>query len=79
MNLEWVIRAGHPETKDPGYRFKFKYDREVVQDLKQSVPHWRRSWDEEDKTWWVSEEYANVLSNMFGNFQAIIFQQGELF
>ena len=40
----------------PGYWLHFHYDEELIERLKQIVPASERTWDEDNKRWWVSED-----------------------
>lgn len=63
----------------PGWVLRFQYEAEVVEELKNATPHYNREWREETKEWWVSEDYAEELETLFGNFHALAFLQGKLF
>ena len=77
-NLTQCTKGGD-ENGRPGWHIKFEYDQETVETLKRSVPHTERSYFPFMKSWWVSEEYAGVLSKMFGNFDSLAYHQGKLF
>ena len=61
-----------------GFVIAFHYDQDVVEHLKRNIPHTHREWREDYKTWWVSVDYEEQLKQMFGNFEALINLQGEL-
>uniref|UniRef100_A0A6M3KNI4 Uncharacterized protein n=1 Tax=viral metagenome TaxID=1070528 RepID=A0A6M3KNI4_9ZZZZ len=69
---------GGSEDYRAGYILKFNYDVDAVEQLKKLVPHTHREWHPDAHFWWVSEEYENVLTKMFGNFEALTKWQGKL-
>jgi len=77
-NLAQCVRGGSKDGQS-GFIISFRYDQDLVEALKQSIPHTYREWREEDKTWWVSVEYEHILRNLFPNFEALIYLQGALF
>jgi len=77
MNLVRCIRAGDKDMRQ-GFAFSFFYDPDTVEELKRAIPHTEREWREESKTWWVSAEYESSLKRLFGNFEALVYLQGEL-
>jgi hypothetical protein len=77
-NLTQCSRGGD-EAGRPGWNIKFEYDQETVELLKKSIPHTHRAWYPVVKSWWVSEEYAGVLTKMFSNFDSLAYLQGTLF
>lgn len=76
-NLTQCIRGGSQDMK-AGFIISFNYDLELVEKLKHQIPHTHREWRENSKTWWISEQYENVLKEMFSNFYAQIYLQGKL-
>jgi len=78
MNLTQCIRGGDRDRRN-GFIIAFHYDQDVVENLKMAIPHTEREWREDSKTWWVSEEYNDVLQSLFGNFEALAFLQGKMF
>ncbi len=74
MNLTQCVRGGSQDGK-LGWLISFKYDAEVVQQLKQSIPHTDREWRPLDITWWISEAYAPTLADIFSNFEALSSQR----
>lgn len=78
-NLYWdVVRgkltacqeAGHSKDHRPGWMFNFKYDDEVREKLKASVPARDREWRPETSLWWVSKTYEHILAGLFPCFKA---------
>lgn len=63
----------------PGWVIGFNYDADVVESLKNQIPHTEREWREKEKRWWVSEEYMDELKLLFANFEALALWQGKLF
>ena len=78
MNLTQCIRGGSQDRRN-GFIIAFHYDSDVVESLKLSIPHTEREWREDSKTWWVSSNYEHKLKALFGNFEALIYWQGNLF
>ena len=76
-NLTECIKAGSGDSC-PGWLIKFKYDQDIVESLKTTIPHTKREWREETKQWWVSEDYAEQLKALFSNFYALAFLQARL-
>ena len=62
---------------NPGWRIQFDYDPDLVEALKGQVPHTERKWNPEEKYWWVSDKYLNVLKQLFSNMEAFS-AQGKL-
>lgn len=54
----------------PGWRFAFRYDEDAIAALKAAVPSPYREWDEDEKRWWVSDEYVPELRRIFPGFEA---------
>ena len=77
-NLTQCIKGGSLEGES-GWLIKFEYNVELIEELKRAIPHIHREWREDSKTWWVSEEYNDVLKSLFGNFEALAFLQGKMF
>uniref|UniRef100_A0A6M3KEC3 Uncharacterized protein n=1 Tax=viral metagenome TaxID=1070528 RepID=A0A6M3KEC3_9ZZZZ len=77
-NLTQCIRGGSKEGRN-GFLIAFHYDEDVVESLKQHIPHTEREWREDSKTWWISVQYETVLKRYFGNFEALVYLQGSLF
>ncbi len=76
--LTMCIKAGSKDGR-PGYLLGFDYSAEAVEALKRTVPHTNREWREEEKVWWVAQEYDTQLCELFGNFYALAHLQGSLF
>lgn len=77
-NLISCIKGGS-QDRQAGYLITFKYDEELIETLKNSIPHTEREWREESKTWWVSENYECILNTLFKNFYALVYQQAKMF
>ena len=78
MNLRTCVKGGDSDGR-PGWRIQFDYEPKIVERLKAAVYHQDRTWDPETKTWWISENYEDVLEGLFGNFYALAKCQGTLF
>ena len=78
MNLSTCIKAGSRDG-EAGYLIGFAYDREIVEQLKQQIPHTYREWHPNENVWWISIEYEAVLIRLFKNFYALAHLQGSLF
>ena len=76
--LKQCIKGGSL-SRQPGYLIAFDYDIETIEALKRAVPHTHREWREQEKVWWVAQEYETVLNNIFPNFNALAHLQGSLF
>jgi len=76
--LTSCIKGGSDDQR-PGWLLQFQYDKNVVEALKAAVPHTEREWRPEALTWWVSEEHADAMKQLFTNFEALAFLQGRLF
>jgi len=77
MNLSECIKAGDEDMRE-GYMIAFKYDEELIESLKSSIPHTERRYYPESKHWWVSISYESVLDKLFTNFDALAHKQGRL-
>lgn len=77
MNLTSCIKGGSSE-RQPGWLIEFNYDMEFILELKKQIPHTGREWNPDTKTWWVSEDYEDVLTEKFGDFYAFAKLQGTL-
>jgi len=75
--LTECIKGGYGDMR-VGWLLKFNYDIDAVEYLKRMIPHTARNWNDETKTWWVSESYSDVIKDIFGNFEALAFLQGKL-
>ena len=58
------IRGGSIDKK-PGWIIQFPYDPDKVEEIKSKIPHIYREWREESKTWWIYEDYENVIEEVF--------------
>src|SRR6266481_2573203 len=45
-----------------GFTVRFRYDPDVVELIKRTVPGYARSWTRTDKTWFVTADYARLLA-----------------
>ena len=77
-NLTQCVKGGDANGR-PGWLIKFEYDAEIVEAVKKSIPHTEREWYPFSRTWWVSEQYAPVMSRIFSNFDSLAYLQGNLF
>lgn len=69
---------GGSSKGESGYWLGFDYDVDFIEHLKNQIPHTHREWNKDIKLWWVSEDYDELLQSLFGNFYALIHQQGVL-
>ena len=76
--LKTCIKGGSIEGR-PGWLIQFDYNPEIIEALKQAIPHTSREWREETKTWWISEEYSDTLKSLFRNFEALAYLQSRMF
>ncbi len=76
-NLRQCIRGGS-KTGRAGYLITFDYDEELVETLKHLIPHTEREWRQDDKVWWISITFEEVLKSLFHNFEALAHWQGRL-
>jgi len=53
-----------------GWRIKFDYDPELIEELKASINYMEREWIKASKEWWISEEAESTLERLFPNFKA---------
>jgi len=77
-SLTQCIKAGDSNGR-PGWLIRFNYDRDLIEQLKTSVPHTEREWHPDSSEWWISEIYNDSLKGLFGNFEALAFLQGKMF
>jgi len=78
MNLTQCIRGGSQDMRN-GFIIAFRYDQDVIENIKMAIPHTEREWREDSKTWWVSIVYEDFLKKQFSNFEALVYLQGSLF
>lgn len=52
----------------PGFLLWLPYDEENVRRLKAMVPSWGREWHEDNKTWWIHRDFANVIDDLYPGF-----------
>ena len=76
-NLTQCVRGGSIDNR-PGFVIAFYYNTGLIETLKARVPHYDREWRELSRTWWVAEEYAGVLEEMFRNFRTLIYNQTRM-
>lgn len=76
-NLTQCIKGGSADSK-LGWLIKFEYNPVTIEALKKNIHHTCREWREDTKTWWISEEYEDVLDSMFSNWYALTKLQGTL-
>jgi hypothetical protein len=77
-NLTQCIRGGDKDGRS-GFIIGFHYDQDLVEHLKQAIPHTEREWREDQKVWWISLAYENILKELFSNFEALVYLQGGMF
>lgn len=53
-----------------GWRIKFDYSPELIEELKASVDYMDRAWIPASKEWWISDEAESTLERLFTNFKA---------
>ena len=78
MNLTSCIKGGDAQGR-PGWIIQFRYDAEFIEKVKKAIHHTAREWREGPKEWWVSEQYEDVLDELFSNWYALAKCQGTLF
>jgi len=76
-HLTSCIKGGSSDRR-PGWLLQFDYDRELVEILKRQVHHTGREWNAKAKTWWVAEEYEDILDILFSDWYSLAKQQGTL-
>jgi hypothetical protein len=76
MALNHAYRYGDRDR--PGWRIAFDYDEDDIESLKHDVPPSHRRWYPEDKEWWVSVEYEDVIVSLFRDFEAYLRQPNLL-
>lgn len=67
--LTQCYRGGSRKGMD-GWRIKFDYDPELIEELKASVNFMERDWIVASKEWWISTEAEGALKRLFPNFEA---------
>ena len=77
-NLKLCVRGGSTK-RETGWLIQFDYDAELVESLKNAIPHIMREWNPDTKTWWVSEKYETALNELFGNWYALAKCQSVMF
>lgn len=77
-NLTQCTKGGD-ENGRTGWNIKFEYDERAIELLKRNIPHTERRYYPASHTWWVSEQYAGVMSKLFGNFDSLAYLQKSLF
>lgn len=60
----------------PGIWLAFAYDEAWVETLKAKVPHTDRTWDAQQKRWWVAEEHEALVRKLFPSVAAYLDQKG---
>lgn len=53
-----------------GWRIKFDYDEDLIDELKSSINFMEREWIPTSKEWWISTEAEPTLERLFPNFEA---------
>ena len=77
-NLTQCVKSGSTVGR-PGWLIKFDYDPDLIEKLKRGIYHTGREWRDDSKEWWVSEDYEDVLNELFSNWYALAKLQGTLF
>lgn len=77
--LQMCLRGGSDWGMRPGWLIRFQYDVDLVERLKNMIPHTYREWHQGPKSWWVSEEYEDELNELFSNWYALAKQQLPMF
>lgn len=77
-NLNQFYKGGNRDGR-PGFWLGFRYELDIIEKLKHTVPCTHREWHEDKKMWWVSIDYEKELEELFANFHALAHLQGELF
>lgn len=77
-NLTQCVKSGNTMGQ-PGWLIKFAYNEALIEKLKRAIHHTGREWHEGSKEWWVSEQYEDVLNQLFSNWYALAKCQGTLF
>ena len=57
-----------------GWRLSFKYDEQVVEQLKGHVPPHSRAWYPEEREWWVEAEYEQEVLELLPEFEEFLRQ-----
>lgn len=75
MKLSQAYRGGH--NGRPGWWMHLSYDEVGVEMLKLAVPSSLRTWDEDQKRWWVSDEAVEAALSVVPSLEAHL-RQGSL-
>ena len=54
----------------PGWNLQFGFSETTIAALKRAIPAEARSWDADDKVWWVRADYESVVLAIFPAFPA---------
>jgi len=57
-----------------GWRLSFAYDEGIIAALKKRIPPPDRSWDPEEKTWWVAAEWEMDVLELLPAFEPFLRQ-----
>lgn len=75
MKLLQAYRGGYQGR--PGWWLHLSYDEDGVQRLKAEIGAGERTWDEEQKRWWVSDSVVDAVLKIVPNLEAYQ-RQGSL-
>jgi len=65
------------EVDMPWYYLSFKYNPNVVEDLKFDLPVYSRGWDPERRAWRIAEDYADEAFHILRDYDYYIHQFEE--
>lgn len=75
MRIQQAYRGGH--NGKPGWWLHLEYSEEGVGRLKAMVPAFHRTWDEDQKRWWVSDDAVEAALKVIPSLEAYT-RQGTL-
>lgn len=73
MSLTQAYRGGD-ERQRPGWWLHLDYSAYLVEEIKGRIPHTERTWDEDKKRWWVSDDYVDEMVKLVPSLQAYLDQ-----
>lgn len=68
-------RGGNPDdgpSPRAGWFIRFRFDQEVIDELKRTVPARDRGWFESQAAWWVDEQWTPELRRLFPNISVYV-------
>ena len=77
ISLTSCWRGGSVDMR-PGYYVQFRYNKQVVDNLKAIIPSEDREWRPEQKIWWVADGYEEKLMKLFANFRSLVYDQAKM-